>query len=151
MSTVCCDGTGIAADGRMTFYDRIISADVPKVIRLDDGSIIGAAGNPAHLPKVAAWLNGGRKTEWPVIPKDGDDGFIGLHLTVDGLFMIDKDGGFTRPNMPVAVGSGAGIAVGALEAGASVRQAIEIACKHDVWTGGTIMVEYLNDDAKTAP
>lgn len=148
MSTVCCDGVGIAADGKMTLYDRMLSMNERKVHRLNDGSIIGGCGNPAYLPKVVEWLNKGRRGKWPI---EGDDGFSAIWLRSDGVSYFDNEGGETTPALPVAVGSGSGMAIGALEAGASLRQAIEIASKHDVWTGGQILVEYLHDDTKATP
>lgn len=43
----------------------------------------------------------------------------------------------TIPNI-FAIGSGAKFALGALEAGADVKQAVEIACKHDLYCSGDI-------------
>jgi ATP-dependent protease HslVU (ClpYQ) peptidase subunit len=47
-------------------------------------------------------------------------------------------------NVPAAIGSGSLLALGAMEAGVSPEQAVGIAAKRDIGTGGKITVLHLD-------
>lgn len=124
--------------------------EVGKVFPVGDGSYLTGAGYYDDIVEVAHWLNNGAKEDSkPAIadrqddPKDSD------------FIYVEKDGTaywltcpFLRKikitNKFYAVGSGAGYALGALEAGATVEESLAIAAKYDPDTGSkykTIKIE----------
>jgi ATP-dependent protease HslVU (ClpYQ) peptidase subunit len=71
-----------------------------------------------------------------------DDGFD-LLLAINGeIFQITNDYTLLRTNTGIyGIGSGADYAIGALMAGATVEEAIKIAIKLDINSGGPIQIE----------
>jgi ATP-dependent protease HslVU (ClpYQ) peptidase subunit len=71
-----------------------------------------------------------------------DDGFD-LLLVINGeVFQITNDFTLLRSNNGIyGIGSGADYAVGALMAGATVEEALKIAIKLDINSGGPIQIE----------
>lgn len=71
-----------------------------------------------------------------------EDEFYNSFLVAVPGFLARLDSGLTI--LPceefTAIGSGAGFALGALEAGADVETALEIAIKYDAYTGGNVHV-----------
>lgn len=135
MTTIATDGKSMAGDGQAEACHTIITHSRQKVRRLSDGSLFGMAGKGGNADPLAEWLiEGGRK------PK-----MIGtlsaLRLLPDGrLFYLSESLDPTEITAPSAVGSGMDFAIGALEAGANLKTAIEIACRRDPGSGGKITV-----------
>jgi ATP-dependent protease HslVU (ClpYQ) peptidase subunit len=71
-----------------------------------------------------------------------DDGFD-LLLAINGeVFQITNDYTLLRTSTGIyGIGSGADYAIGALMAGATVEEAIKIAIKLDINSGGSIQIE----------
>lgn len=84
------------------------------------------------------WVESGRHSRPP--PTEGENAWTLLIIDSDGARMIEK--GCPYPvgvEYPFALGSGREVAYGAMDAGASPRRAIEIACLRDTGTSGAIM------------
>lgn len=137
MTTIATNGKSMAGDGQREACRTILSTEAVKVQRLDDGRIVGTCGDTALAAKLVAWLNGqGDKPEGKA-----EDDFAALVLRTDGV--IEYISGHCISTIvppPVAVGSGMDFAIGAMEAGASPQEAVEIACKRDPGSGGKITV-----------
>lgn len=132
MTTVATDGVSMAGDGMACTEQFITTFDRRKVHRMGDGSILGCAGNSSQIREFLKWKREGGKH-----PRLKD--FAALHLLTDGtLDYYGDDPEPTKMNLPAAIGSGAAIAIGALEAGADATTAVEIASKRDPHTGGTV-------------
>lgn len=113
---------------------------VGKIFPIEGQGYLTGAGYYDEIVEVARWLNAGSKEEdKPVVESttgDCDTDFIFVDLKGNAFW-------FTSPYLrmvPIveqyyAVGSGSLAALGALEAGATVRQALAIACKYDEATG----------------
>ncbi len=138
MTTIATDGKLLAADGRTSAGDVILTNAAKKVQRLPDGSIAGSAGaadgGPSAVAALAAALKAGEQP-----PKYAGDYSI-LRLLPDGsaLYYYDRLDMPIPVSPPFAIGSGKSAALGAMKAGANARQAVKIAAEVDVYTGGKI-------------
>jgi ATP-dependent protease HslVU (ClpYQ) peptidase subunit len=133
MTTIATDGKSMAADGRTTAGNTVVDATTRKLHRLADGRIVGMCGNSQDGPAFLEWLrSGGDK------PKLGEN-FGALVLTPRGRIEKYEDSCIAIPRKPPqATGSGMDFALGALDAGATPDQAVRIAAKRDIYTGGKI-------------
>ena len=133
MTTICTDGETIAADMLIT-GNGLKHGTFSKLARMKDGSVAGIAGGPFDLAPFVEWYEGDRKEPWC-----GPDGTEILVLSPGGIIhCFNHIGRSFVCTPPQAIGSGAAVAYGALEMGASPKQAVEAASKRDLRTGGGI-------------
>ena len=147
----------LAADSQETDGNNI-KTPCQKLFRIakgkNRGHIVGTQGASFSGMVFVDWYSGDRP-EMPSSERDlidGDDGFGILILTPQGLYEADKS---CRP-VPVsapfyAVGDGAGIAIGAMEMGASAKQAVQAACKHNIYCSGPVIAMRLAPLPARAP
>lgn len=137
MTTIATDGKSMAADGLAVDHcDTVITETRSKLRRLKDGRIAGGSGNSFDLTSWFEWLDAGKKGDCPVQSEQ----FAGLILSSEGVLWVDYKGRETSVPTPSATGSGQDYAYGAMEAGASPEQAVLIACKRDIHSGGEVTV-----------
>lgn len=136
MTVIATDGKTMAADGLSLDRGGVVcSLDVVKIRRLGDGRLVGLAGTPYDLDIFCEWLEGGGD-----FPKFDEEHFDPLVLETDGkAYHYNHQGRRTENMLPTAVGSGTDLAIGAMEAGLSPREAAEIACKRHSGCGGRII------------
>ncbi len=132
MTTIACDGRTLVADTRAT--EGTISSHVSKLHRFKHG-YVAIAGDVLHGLKFVEWLKKRRDESMRGFPAHDltEDGFDALVLRNDGRMETwDHRGGPVPITDPFwAIGSGREVALGALHAGVTVRQAVIIACKVD--------------------
>lgn len=134
MTTIATDGKVLAAD-RQVSDGSLICSPATKIARLANGAVVGVAGGAFNLMAFLEWFNGGRKE---TLQLHSDD-FEALVLTAAGqVVCYDRHGRTLIQAPPVAIGTGAQIAIGAMEAGATAQEAVEIACRRDAWTSGPV-------------
>lgn len=143
MTTIIVTPQLMVADSQCSYGDT--KQYTRKIFRLKDGSIAGIAGDLPQGYELVRWLN----DETPNPPTKVDDCVV-LVLRPDGT-MWEFCGSLCP--MPItesyhAAGSGMASALGALDAGATPQQAVEIAIKRDAYSGGTVVVERLKTFAK---
>jgi ATP-dependent protease HslVU (ClpYQ) peptidase subunit len=130
----------MAADGLLaTEAGTIAEFDAEKIVRLKDGSLLGVSGDYPALHALAAFLNGEKEE----VEACGDNWEV-LRLMPDGsgLYYCDKHPTFgVASSWPAVIGSGGDLALGAMLAGATPEQAVEIAAQRNIETGGTIRCE----------
>lgn len=135
MTTIATDGNSMAGDGRISEGDRISCDDYEKVRKLSDGRIVGFAGNAYNWDEFAGWLENGGD-----LPKV-EDGFSCIVLTPEGqILSYDAHGRTFVEQAPYACGSGGSYALAAMDLGCSPEEAVEAACKRDLFSGGKITV-----------
>lgn len=120
---MCCDA--VWTDGEHVGRLR-------KVYRIG-GDLYGACGN------VASWLRwfDALKAAEP-LPADDDSVRI-LRMSAVGLHTWDAANGWFPLSEPyAAIGTGADLAIGAMAAGAHVRDAVRIACARDAHSRGPV-------------
>lgn len=132
----------MAAD-TATFSGDLIPYHVKKIWRIR-GALVAAAGRSALIMAFRDWYAAGVDVPFE---RDTDD-FNGLVVQPDGavLRMDGQYGGFLRYDAPFhAIGSGMEILTGAMAAGATAPQAVEIAIKWSNYGAGGVQVETLED------
>jgi ATP-dependent protease HslVU (ClpYQ) peptidase subunit len=135
MTTIACDGQSMAADGQSTQNAVAVTKESVKVFRQPDGSIVGMAGHAMYKSAMLKFLASGEKPSVEI----GPDDISALVLHLDGAIALYVGAEYQGDvSAPFSIGSGGEIALGAMLAGASPRQAVEIACQRDIYTGGTI-------------
>lgn len=138
MTTIATDGRSMAGDGQAGRGDLITRASAVKVHRLADGSLFGGAGDAGQLIDLRAWLEGGGAR-----PKAKS--LAAFHLKTNGeLWYYGDNESPVLSEAPNAVGTGEALAIGAMEAGATPEQAVAIAARRDINSGGAITVLHLH-------
>jgi ATP-dependent protease HslVU (ClpYQ) peptidase subunit len=133
MTTIATDGFQIAADGQSTRKDSVTGTNRRKLYPLPDGSFVGAAGRTVDAERAVRVLYEGGNADAP-----GDYTLMQLHRNGKVDVYEGSLRAVIRMKPPYAIGSGADVAMGALLAGASAHEAVKIAAKIDVYTGGKI-------------
>ena len=156
MTTIAVDTNGvIAADSRATRNHEIASWQARKieVVRHASGGCIYAlSGEDAMTKPAIKWHQDG--AEPAKVPKgDPDTSWTLLVIEKDGLIFIygDKSPYPLEVRAPYTMGSGRDFAMGAMLAGASAKEAVEIACSRDVWSGLPIQVVVIAEALGLAP
>jgi ATP-dependent protease HslVU (ClpYQ) peptidase subunit len=116
---------------------------VKKIWRLKDGSLMGHAGTRRQADLLKRWIEDGSNGN---VPAPVDD-VTALVVFPDGTMTVyDGKSERTVEGAPFyAIGSGADAALGALFAGATAKEAVEIASLVDPWTGDEVRVETLRE------
>jgi len=136
MTTIAFDGFTLAADTLITNGDCVFG-ELEKIHVLDDGRLFAAAGAMDVVFAVKDWLNGGEKPEI----KDNDT-FIGIVISAeDNGYVANEISAKLRlfpACIPWAGGTGEPYALTAMKCGKEAREAVEIACKMDIRSGGKV-------------
>lgn len=143
MTTIATDGRTIAADGLACIGNEIVQWDCPKIV-VREGRIYALTGSDALGRAAIEWhIAGADPSKLPVAGRDATWSLI----VIDGPLPIRTATRYTEampyPDLfplPQAFGSGCEYAMGALLAGASPRESVEIAAKLNCHTGGAIQV-----------
>jgi hypothetical protein len=130
LTTVVTDGKVMVADAQLT--DGGMPAKFHGKIAKINGHLVGGAGNVEDVLLFQQWFEN-PKGRIPNLSK----GFEGLVVSPEGELYT-----YGRRLIPIkmeedfyAIGSGFAVAMGAMEAGAGVERACEIACKRDNHSG----------------
>jgi len=142
MTTIATDGKTIAADGLATRNGNVMVRDRAK-IKVERGvqdAIYAMAGPSGMTDRIIKWHRAGADPK-EVPPVGADEGWSLLIITPDGCFAAGSGAPYPcQVNLPFAIGSGADLALGAMEVGASPEEAVKAACRRDVHSGGEIQV-----------
>lgn len=141
MTTICGDKTRLVSDSKIIMVKA--SGDTqfngPKLIR-KGSAIIGTCGDSDDGDLFVKWY--GTKKKRPKMQAE----FEALVLTPEGLYHFDDAVSANRVNSDwFAVGSGSHAALGALHAGKTLEEAVEIATKVDPNSGLPIQVMRLEE------
>lgn len=132
MTTIVCDRKSMAADKRVTGGPMFKTTKIFRV----RGSLLGIAGNVEQALRFVDW----RRNSGPQPQFVETTSIEVIELTSEGkLFWW----GAEMVGIPIeggcyAIGSGAALALGAMEMGATPKQAIQIASKWDATTGSDV-------------
>lgn len=158
MTTIIVHGDKMLCDGQITSGERIDSYNFKKIRKIN-GCVIGGAGRLSSVLAFFDWFDTysnslSVKSSAPeveiMIPEGiNDDDFTGLVMFTDGEVFLYEGGKrcypVFNPNY-YAIGSGADWALAALDAGATPEEALEIAKKRDVYSGGETFIEKLEPE-----
>jgi len=142
MTTIAADArTGvIVSDSKMSLTSSDVWLVVRKIHR-HKADLIGISGDVEAEMKWLDWLSSGRKGRMP-----SNSGIEALILRKEGLFyLLGPATEFKIERGWHAIGSGGGLALGAMSHGASAEEAVAIACQHDLGSGGDLQIFNLKD------
>jgi ATP-dependent protease HslVU (ClpYQ) peptidase subunit len=138
MTTIACDKTSMACDS-LTDHGNIRLLTDSKIVRVRN-ELIGMAGLKEGSLLFVEWYKGDRKQR-PQIKID----FSVIVLNEKGIFLYQEYFVCIKVRHDFyALGSGAEAALGAMHAGASPKEAVEIACKVNMNTGLPVRVYNLS-------
>lgn len=142
MTTIAYRGGVLAAD---TAYSNswVVDGRSPKIVRLPDGRLGAATGDASFMGLWLRWCEGGCDGERPApgLDKDGETRDTAILVELDGsLTVYEGRGSFNYRPEYIAFGSGRGVALGAMWAGATAEQAVRAAIEHDTHTRGSVTV-----------
>ena len=127
----------LVTDSSISDGDAVWSAAKAEVY---NGRIYATAGEASDTELFMSWIKRGRRGRRPKV----DTEFQALALTPEGLFFFDANLYPTRLTTPMAIGSGAKAARGAMAMGATLEQAVEIACDIDLNSRRPLQLYRLN-------
>lgn len=133
MSVVVYKNGVMAADTRAYGGDAHPVGSKHKIHRLEDGSLLGITSNvPGQSESLRAWINNGCDSEDMVI---ANPSFSAIWVKTDGSVWLFWDS--FSPAGPLTgefftIGSGRKYAMGALELGVEVEEAVAVAIKLDL-------------------
>ncbi len=135
MTTVAYRAGIMAADKAVTGSGHV--GTIRKVWRRkSDGALVGGCGTVSLLQRWAAWFVDGERGNPPSLGTDDDSDTHMLVARPSGeVELWSRHGKASYDAEYFAVGSGADFAMGAMAHGASARQAVAAAAKHDHNTG----------------
>ncbi len=142
---------GIMAGDTRSVWNQIIVGERQKIERVN-GVLIGCAGSASDWLVFVDWYRCG--VDLSALPEfrqyqgqDDAPNFDVLVLGPDGLTYWTQHFQPAPLDCPFwAIGSGAMAALAAMHMGATAAEAIAVAAKVDMFTGGTIQVEKLDGD-----
>ena len=139
MTTIAWDGKTLAADGQITRDNSIVMTTTQQKIFKNVGvfDVLAFCGD---------WMPIDDFLDWALKPEDSQPprGEYTVIFAINGVLHFSSMETPLSECMVLAKGavdawgSGAHLALGALHSGKSARQAVNLACKLDVFTGGTV-------------
>ena len=153
MTTIAYDGTTIAWDTHMTDKYGVRSQCAFDKVTVDKGRIFAAAGNIDSCFCAVQWIKKGAKLkDWDkIMPPGADFEMVVIDLKKGPVYYSDSDRTGIPLEAPLAIGSGADFALGAIAAGMSASEAVGIATKFDVYTGINVKVMNVHDALVVKP
>lgn len=138
MTTIAFDGEMIAYDGRVTQGSKIVCDDYDKKYERN-GVLFFLSGDLEHIePVISSYFDkqmvDGLNCEGFVY----DDGKLYEIVAYDRGISVNENIG------PIAYGSGSDHAITAIDCGLNAKEAVKMAAKRDIYTGGKIRTFKIN-------
>ena len=158
MTTIAVKDGIMVGDGRCSLGSTVIKDDMVKVFWINN-HLMGGAGRARSISTFADWLQ--KHTDYTIVNQEvgdlvalippvlqDDEEFTALVLTPDKqVLMYDGNVALNLGNdVAASIGSGSVFALAAMDAGASAEDAVRIAMKRDVYSGGEITVVQLEEE-----
>ncbi|ULG01348.1 hypothetical protein phiA019_0001 [Aeromonas phage phiA019] len=158
MTTIAVKDGIMVGDGRCSLGSTVIKDDMVKVFWINN-HLMGGAGRARSISTFAQWLQ--KHTDYTIVNQEvgdlvdlippvlqDDEEFTALVLTPDKqVLMYDGNVALNLgQDVPASIGSGSVFALAAMDAGSSAEDAVKIAMKRDVYSGGEITIVQLEDE-----
>lgn len=158
MTTIAVKDGIMVGDGRCSLGSTIIKDDMVKVFWINN-HLMGGAGRARSISTFADWLQ--KHTDYTIVNQEvgdlvalippvlqDDEEFTALVLTPDKqVLMYDGNVALNLGNdVAASIGSGSVFALAAMDAGSSAEEAVRIAMKRDVYSGGEVTVVQLEEE-----
>jgi hypothetical protein len=142
MTIIATDGKSMVGDGRRTWGTEIIAENDVKMIRHED-RIFGYSGPHCMMIPVFEWA---KKTNYDIatMPDVENNPWHVLELNTFGVWRITSEVPYLGSYpAPMAIGMGVDLAIGAMLAGKTAREAVEIVVPRIGLCGGLITELFL--------
>lgn len=158
MTTIAVKDGIMVGDGRCSLGSTVIKDDMVKVFWINN-HLMGGAGRARSISTFAQWLQ--KHTDYTIVNQEvgdlvdlippvlqDDEEFTALVLTPDKqVLMYDGNVALNLGHdVPASIGSGSVFAIAAMDASASAEDAVKIAMKRDVYSGGEITIVQLEEE-----
>lgn len=158
MTTIAVKDGIMVGDGRCSLGSTVIKDDMVKVFWINN-HLMGGAGRARSISTFAQWLQ--KHTDYTIVNQEvgdlvdlippvlqDDEEFTALVLTPDRqVLMYDGNVALNLgQDVPASIGSGSVFALAAMDAGTSAEDAVKIAMKRDVYSGGEITIVQLEEE-----
>ena len=140
--------------GILAFDSKAVENDTTHKGLCDKGRqtkalIMAGCGNASDIECVMNWLEAGggedKKKDFNLYAREVKCEVIAIDKKGIVTFYEESCCGFTLEAPFFAIGSGYDLAMGAMAAGASAKEAIQIACKYNINTGGPVRTLNIQD------
>ncbi len=135
MTTIAYDGRYLAADGRRTKGGMVVDDNRKKLDKVN-GTVCVATGLSGDVKKMIGAIANGIMPDTQYIDADA------IYIEGDSLPMVcgysDYELWSSEIESTLALGAGNGLAYAAMDLGKNAMEAVAIAAKRDLYTGGTI-------------
>jgi len=147
MTTIAYRDGELAADSKCTAGGYLVG-EFDKIIEVGP-FLVGGCGDVAMIARYFEWLQ--KQDNLGELPPKPDESLkakeensytiLFVHKQTKALWQMDNGNYPHLLRAPfMAIGSGHLLAIGAMEMGATAKQAVEAAAKYDAYTGGIINV-----------
>lgn len=138
--SVVCYRDGVMASDSGIFIGDVLIGNVKKIIKTDDGFLAGACGNAEDSSLFLDVASEGMDDDMVFSEECKFISLNALYVNPKGeVFSVGNKGYPFKVDAPFyAEGAGAEIALGAMAAGASAEEAVEIAIKYSIWCTGPV-------------
>ncbi len=130
---------GVMAADRAISTNALVGTARKVWRRKQDGALLGMSGSWAVVQKWSEWFLAGERGPAPPLGPNEDSSAHALLVRPEGAVEWHYSSGKATFEAPYyAIGSGSDFAMGAMAVGASARQAVAAAARHDPHTGGGV-------------
>lgn len=138
MTVIVWDGKTVAADRRGCINDAAMT--MTKVWLITDGAVVATTGDAGFgMALVQWWTEGADPAKWPAFQSTDDWAkLIVFQPNYPPMCYERQPVPFPVEDQFMAWGSGREFALGALAMGATARQAVEVACRFNVYCGNVV-------------
>lgn len=158
MTTIATKDGFMCSDGRMSLGATIIKDDTIKVFNINN-HLVGVCGAARAISTFVSWLQ--KHTDYRMVSEQvGDlvdlippvleqsEDYTALVVTPDKQVLLYDNGVpiDMGNDVHMAIGSGGDFALSAMDSGLSAEEAVKVAMKRDVYSGGTITVVSLEEE-----
>lgn len=148
MTTIAANREMVVSDSMVSVAHKDLWYPTRKLVR-GPGLVAGASGHGGDCARFLEWAAGGFKSKEEPKWRDTttDDQVIAIVVKADGIYCWSI--GDPEPEKIeadfFAVGSGGKAAHAAMLLGKSPQEAVELACRVDLWSAPPLQVLYLNE------
>jgi 20S proteasome alpha/beta subunit len=137
LTSIAWDENTIASDSRVcTTSETIINNHTIKIFNLKNGGVMGCAGGVAVGQAFRKWFDG--EADMPDITENYNV------IYIDNKYKCWLYDGTSKVAIKVekrgAIGTGSKFAYAILDYGGTAEEAVRIAIKRDIWSGGKIKI-----------
>lgn len=138
MTTIAYKDGWLVSDSRETSGERVDTDRCKKIYRLPDGSLYAGSGESANIMHLHQELIKATRSKKKVLPNVQLKGIHAILVENKKKVYFYEKGIWTQFTYHHSIGTGSHYALAAMDHGASAEEAVRIACKRDIYSGGRL-------------